>query len=169
MAARKYCQGGVALLVAASVVSSMHRALGILILLVSIFVSMHGAAQEGVPDSLRRIDIDSWEKAWEMINAFGAAESEEEMIAIASRMIEIAPDEVHGYRYRAAVRQDTGDVAGALADWNKLIEVQPLYSDAYYNRSMLKKAMGDEVGAATDLQLWKKVKDNGDFWLSSRL
>ena len=54
------------------------------------------------------------------------------------------------YSNRGVAKKAKGDLAGAIADYNRAIELDPKYAAAYYNRGLAKKAKGDLDGAIAD-------------------
>jgi tetratricopeptide (TPR) repeat protein len=68
-------------------------------------------------------------------------------------------EELELYRMRASLREDTDDLAGALADTNLLIEAAPDQVDGYADRARLRKHMGDMAGALADAARVKEMED----------
>ncbi len=50
------------------------------------------------------------------------------------------------------LKQATGDLKGAIADFSKSIEIYPEFADAYYERSQVKREMRDFAGAEEDIK-----------------
>jgi tetratricopeptide (TPR) repeat protein len=55
-----------------------------------------------------------------------------------------------GYELRGWAKSRSGDLIGALADFNKLIELNPSDANSYYNRGDVKSNLGDDTGAMAD-------------------
>lgn len=68
----------------------------------------------------------------------------EELTAIRDRVREVDevvrknPSDPINYNNRAILKQQLGDVAGALADYNRAIELAPNFASAYSNRAYMK-------------------------------
>jgi len=61
--------------------------------------------------------------------------------------------------YDSATRKhNSGDFAGAIADFGKSISLNPDFSDAYNFRAMSRYKSGDKTGACSD---WKKALELG--------
>lgn len=58
-----------------------------------------------------------------------------------------------------AVRQDLGDVRGAIADFTKAVEFEPGYAEAYANRGLAYLVQGNEPQANQDFQRALSIKD----------
>lgn len=72
-------------------------------------------------------------------------------LADIERAIELSEeDDLELYRSRASLREDLGDLEGALADQTKMIEIAPDFIDAYMDRARLRKRTGDMPGALED-------------------
>jgi tetratricopeptide (TPR) repeat protein len=53
---------------------------------------------------------------------------------------------------RARARAATGDLSGALADWDRALELQPGFFAALFNRGVTRLARGDTSGGTADLE-----------------
>jgi tetratricopeptide (TPR) repeat protein len=60
------------------------------------------------------------------------------------------PRKAEDFYQRGLVRQEKGDVEGAIADFSKAIEIDPQHADAYYNRGSLRQTKGDMDAAIAD-------------------
>ncbi|MCY4410052.1 MAG: tetratricopeptide repeat protein, partial [Caldilineaceae bacterium] len=60
------------------------------------------------------------------------------------------PQDGAAFFNRANARRESGDLHGAIADYNSAIELNPQYAEAYINRGIAKRATGDEAGASRD-------------------
>ena len=54
------------------------------------------------------------------------------------------------YFDRALSKTDSGDLYGAISDYDKAIEINPYYAEAFYNRGNRKGDLGDKYGAISD-------------------
>jgi tetratricopeptide (TPR) repeat protein len=82
------------------------------------------------------------------------------------KAIEIVDDEdveFELYRRRADLREDLGDLEGALADHEHLLDLAPEFIDAYMDRARLRKLTGDMAGAQADAA---RVKEMEDEWIA---
>ena len=61
-----------------------------------------------------------------------------------NRAIEINPNVVDVYCLRGLAKEDKGDMAGALADFNKALELKPDYALAQKDLDELKQKMGNK-------------------------
>jgi len=83
------------------------------------------------------------------------AESESQAIDRYARAIALNPEDARAYNNRGNVRTHEGDLAGAIADYERAIE---LFSDgpnramAYSNRGGARSLQGDLVGAIADCE-----------------
>jgi tetratricopeptide (TPR) repeat protein len=59
-------------------------------------------------------------------------------------------DDLELYRDRARLREEIGDLEGALADQTKMMDLFPDFIDAYADRARLRKRLGDMDGARAD-------------------
>ncbi len=72
-------------------------------------------------------------------------------LADADRAIELSDTEdLELYRQRAGLREESGDLAGALEDQTTMLEIAPDFIDAYMDRARLRKLTGDLPGALAD-------------------
>lgn len=67
------------------------------------------------------------------------------------------------YRQRATLREESGDLEGALADQTKMIEIDPSFIDPHMDRARLRKLTGDMPGALADAA---RVSAMEDEWLA---
>jgi tetratricopeptide (TPR) repeat protein len=74
----------------------------------------------------------------------------EEALPIYNRAIELDPQHVEGYDYRAVVFQRMGNNDRAIADWGMAIRIDPTYAAAYYRRGYLYQNMGQIARAKED-------------------
>jgi tetratricopeptide (TPR) repeat protein len=68
-------------------------------------------------------------------------------------------EELELYRQRASLREDLGDLEGAIADHTHLIEIAPDFIDAHMDRARLRKLTGDMAGALADAARVKELED----------
>jgi tetratricopeptide (TPR) repeat protein len=73
----------------------------------------------------------------------------DEALPAYDRAIQLDPQHVEGYDYRAVVWQLKGDNDRAIADWGMAIRVDPTYAAAYYRRGYLYETLG-EIGKAKE-------------------
>ncbi len=66
-----------------------------------------------------------------------------------NRAIEINPQNVEYYDYRADVFLATGDLDRAIDDYNRSIRIDPTYAAAYYSRGRVYEKKGD-IGKAVE-------------------
>ncbi|MCC6601184.1 MAG: glycosyltransferase family 39 protein, partial [Crocinitomicaceae bacterium] len=66
-------------------------------------------------------------------------------------VIRKSPDIFHCYWMRGNIRNKSGNLKGALQDYNKTIGYDPSYHLAYSDRSTVRQALGDVKGAVEDL------------------
>jgi len=64
--------------------------------------------------------------------------------------LDIEPTSCAAYNNRGHARQDSGDVSGALADYDTAVRLNPAYADAYASRGNARDTTGDRDGALTD-------------------
>jgi tetratricopeptide (TPR) repeat protein len=74
----------------------------------------------------------------------------DEALPVYNRAIELDPQHVEGYDYRAVVWQLKGNNDRAIADWGLAIRVDPTYAAAYYRRGYLYQSMGQISRAKED-------------------
>src|SRR5712691_1010238 len=63
----------------------------------------------------------------------------------------------HDHTARKYLRQgierfSKGDIAGAIADYDRALNVDPRFAEAYFNRGKAKRAQGDLDGAISDYE-----------------
>lgn len=74
-------------------------------------------------------------------------------LSLWNRAIAVQPTNYVAYNNRGNARFETGDVEGALSDFDTAIGFDPTYAKSYYNRSNVKKSRGDMPGAFADATL----------------
>lgn len=86
-------------------------------------------------------------------------------LADAERALALSNDDedLERYRLRASLREDLGDLEGALADHTHMIEVAPELMDAHMGRARLRKRTGDMPGALVDAA---RVTAMEDEWMA---
>ncbi len=67
------------------------------------------------------------------------------------RAVELAPESVDAWTYRASHRMMQGDSVGAIADFGRVLELDPDDVVARANRAAIKGKLGDLAGALADL------------------
>ncbi len=72
-----------------------------------------------------------------------------EKISLLTDVIEIEPNNLDAYFYRALAKNDMGDFGGAIVDYSKIIVEQP-DADTYYNRGNSRYSLKDFKGAKED-------------------
>jgi tetratricopeptide (TPR) repeat protein len=85
------------------------------------------------------------------------AKSTEAALELCDAELQRKPKDIYAYFYRAKIKRDAGDMAGALVDLNRAIELEPSFSDAYVLRAYVKKDQGVEKGFEADLAKSKTV------------
>ncbi len=77
------------------------------------------------------------------------------------RALEVAEEDdlLELYRHRASLREELGDLEGAIADHTKLMEIDPDFMDAYVDRATLRKRTGDMAGARADAERVRELED----------
>jgi tetratricopeptide (TPR) repeat protein len=83
-------------------------------------------------------------------NYFAAHQMVPESIDDYSKAIELNPDDVDSYIYRAYAYLKLNRLKEALPDFDKALEFEPNNSVLYANRAMVKLNTGDKIGAGTD-------------------
>ena len=78
-----------------------------------------------------------------------------------NEVIEIYPDHVNCLNNRACVKDDLGDLRGAIQDLNTALQVNPKYFDAYYNRAYIYKKMKLDELAIRDYTTYNKLNPSG--------
>ena len=91
---------------------------------------------------------------WEKLQSRSSAD---EMIALCNQELRKSPEDYYVYFYRAVIRLESGNLAGALKDYNKVLSLEPRFSDAYVGRAQTKERLGDSAGAESDLAKAKTV------------
>jgi tetratricopeptide (TPR) repeat protein len=66
------------------------------------------------------------------------------------RAIELDPNHVEGYDYRADVWQEKGNLERAIAEYSQAIRIDPTYAAAYYSRGLVYEKMGNLDRAKED-------------------
>jgi len=66
------------------------------------------------------------------------------------KSIQIEPDNVESYDYRADVYQQKGDLDLALADYDHASRIDPTYAAAFYSRGLIYEKKGDIDRARTE-------------------
>jgi tetratricopeptide (TPR) repeat protein len=69
---------------------------------------------------------------------------------------------------RGASRYESGDLAGALADFDEALRLQPALAAAYNNRGATRYEFGDLAGALADFEEALRLRPNNADLLSSR-
>ncbi|MFI1770357.1 tetratricopeptide repeat protein [Thalassobellus citreus] len=72
-----------------------------------------------------------------------------EKIELFTDAIELEPEKLDAYFYRAIAKNDLGDYYGAIADYSKIILTEP-DADTYYNRGNSRYSLQDFEGAKND-------------------
>ncbi len=93
--------------------------------------------------------------------AYDALKVEDAMQCYA-KAVEADPDYVYAYASRGRLKQQEGDLTGALADLDRAIEISPLYGAAYHWRGLVKKALGDVEGSREDIEKGKHLLETVD-------
>ena len=70
-----------------------------------------------------------------------------------NHVLSIEPDNFFAYDNRGEARYASGDVNGALADFDRAIQLDPSYANAYDNRGTARLEKGDTSGALADYTL----------------
>ena len=72
-----------------------------------------------------------------------------EKISLLTQVIELEPQNLDAYFYRAIAKNDLGDYRGALVDYSKVIVEEP-DADTYFNRGNSRYSLKDFTGAKED-------------------
>ena len=70
-----------------------------------------------------------------------------------TKAIELKPEYIKAYYYRASIKYQQKEFKGAIEDFSIVIELNPDFKIAYLNRGMAKYYSNDKVGACVDWQL----------------
>ena len=70
--------------------------------------------------------------------------------------------EAEAYNNGGLAKSESGDKAGAIADYNQAITINPQLAEAYYNRGLAKSKSGDKAGAIKDLETAKQLFQQQD-------
>ena len=82
---------------------------------------------------------------WFSVSSFGHRRKETRNQAIKFNSNYALP-----YNNRGIIKRNKGDVAGAIADFDRAITLNPKYANAYRNRGVAKQKKGDNDGAIAD-------------------
>ena len=74
----------------------------------------------------------------------------DEALPVYNRAIELDPQHVEGYDYRAVVWQQMNNNDRAIADYGMAIRIDPTYAAAYYRRGNLYQTLGEIEKARED-------------------
>lgn len=88
------------------------------------------------------------------------ATNPEDKINLFSKAIEMDPENLDAYFYRAVTKDNLGDFSGAILDYTKVIFFEPS-ADVYFNRGNSKYSLMDYMGAKEDFE--KALDLNPDF------
>ena len=69
------------------------------------------------------------------------------------------------YIDQGITKATSGNLKGALSDFNKAIEKDPKSAEAYYSRAITKASMGDKKGALSDFDRSIELKDKSAYTL----
>ncbi|HMD53740.1 MAG TPA: tetratricopeptide repeat protein, partial [Phycisphaerae bacterium] len=87
-------------------------------------------------------------------------------LADCNKVIELKPDDAHGYDARGMLQLTRGDWDVALDDFNKAIKLNPDDFNAYANRGRIKNELGNPGGAQVDFNRAKELNpDDADEYL----
>lgn len=86
------------------------------------------------------------------------------------KAIEIAPNFISAIINRGSLKDEHGDYAGAIEDYNKVLSIEIVdlenKQQAYFNRGNSKHNLNDKLGACVD---WKKALELGANYAKERL
>ncbi|MFI1745555.1 tetratricopeptide repeat protein [Thalassobellus sediminis] len=102
----------------------------IIIIFIVFPIIMFGQANKIIRKGLKTIDL-------------------KEKIELFTDAIELDPEKLDAYFYRAIAKNDLGDYYGAIADYSKIIVKEP-DADTYYNRGNSRFSLQDFEGAKND-------------------
>jgi tetratricopeptide (TPR) repeat protein len=80
-------------------------------------------------------------------------------IELYTQVIDLEPDNLDAYFYRAIAKNDLGDYSGAIVDYSKIIVEEP-DADTYYNRGNSRYSIKDYKGAKEDYAKAFMLDDN---------
>lgn len=95
----------------------------------------------------------------EMANSFLADGMEEAALACINRAIELEPDAVPNYQWRAFFFLKKGLPELALNDFGRVIELAPRYAEGYLSRGLVLSSLGARERSDAD---FRKACDLGD-------
>lgn len=75
-----------------------------------------------------------------------------------TKKIQLYPDSIQAYLYRAYAKEAMRDYKEAILDYDKAIRLKPGNAQIYYDRALAKYSSGDLKNACLD---WKKSVDLG--------
>jgi tetratricopeptide (TPR) repeat protein len=84
------------------------------------------------------------------------------------KTLRINPKFANAYFNRGVIKDDNGDLTGALNDYSQTISLKPQFAGAYCNRGIIKSKLGDKYGALADFDLAISTDPNDDTAYYSR-
>lgn len=78
------------------------------------------------------------------------------------------PRAAYPWRMSGELKHKSGDLQGALKDYNMTISLRPRYADSYINRGNVKKSMGDVQGAMADFATAVRLNPNDPLAYNNR-
>jgi tetratricopeptide (TPR) repeat protein len=102
-------------------------------------------------------------RPWQRDDPEGFEEGTRRALADVEHALELCADEdleLQLYSDRAGLREELGDLEGAIADHTHLIEVDPESIDGWMERARLRKRIGDMEGARADAARVREMEDD---------
>lgn len=66
------------------------------------------------------------------------------------KVVQLDPNNAHGYYNRALLKSEVGDLNSAIDDFNMVLDMNPDNMLIYFNRGLVKADIGDNLGAIED-------------------